>query len=188
VSSTPVPPPVHQTYGVAGAPPIPDPTTLTTAALEREIFHLRELLEANIAQVSKHLDTADAQLLALLTSQIVDLRRLVEESDLRYQQRYDAQTKALDAARVAADLAVQAALVAAEKAVSKAEVAAEKRFDVVSEKVDDVKNSTSAQIAAIQSQLATMAGRGAGAGALWGYIAAGIFLVIAVVTFVNNQP
>jgi len=58
---------------------------------------------------------------------------LLAEMDLRYQQRFDAQTRALDAALLAAEKAVQTALTAAEKAVTKAEVAAEKRFDAVNE-------------------------------------------------------
>jgi len=62
---------------------------------------------------------------------LVDHRFL--DSDLRYQQRYDAQQKALEAALLAAEKAVQAALVAAEKAVTKAELAAEKRFEAVNE-------------------------------------------------------
>jgi hypothetical protein len=55
------------------------------------------------------------------------------DADLRYQQRFDAQTNALDAALAAAKEAVQTALVAAEKATTKAEVAADKRFEGVNE-------------------------------------------------------
>jgi multidrug efflux pump subunit AcrA (membrane-fusion protein) len=58
---------------------------------------------------------------------------LTAEQDLRHQQRYDAQIKALDAALLAAEKAVDAALKAAEKAVTKAEIAAEKRFESVNE-------------------------------------------------------
>ena len=50
-------------------PPTIDPTTLTTEALMREISHVRELYDTRLA-----------------------------EMDLRYQQRFDAQSKALDAA------------------------------------------------------------------------------------------
>lgn len=57
----------------------------------------------------------------------------LEEMDLRYQQRYDAQQKALEAALLAAEKAVGTALTAAEKAVTKAESAAEKRFEAVNE-------------------------------------------------------
>jgi hypothetical protein len=59
--------------------------------------------------------------------------RLLAEKDLRDQQRYDAQAKAIEAAMAAADKAVQAALQSAEKAVAKAEMAAERRFESVNE-------------------------------------------------------
>jgi Fe2+ transport system protein B len=59
--------------------------------------------------------------------------RLLGEMDLRYQQRYDAQIKALDAALLAAEKAVQTALLAAKEAVNKAEGAAERRFEAVNE-------------------------------------------------------
>lgn len=58
--------------------------------------------------------------------QIEDLRGMLQE-------RYDTQTKAVDAAFKAAEGAVQAALASAEKAVTKAEVAAEKRFEATNE-------------------------------------------------------
>jgi hypothetical protein len=78
----------------------------------------------------------------------LDLReyveRLLTEMDRRYQERFEAQTKALDAAFLAQQVAMQAALAAAEKAVStamqaaekavnKAETAAERRFESVNE-------------------------------------------------------
>jgi len=69
---------------------------------------------------------------------------LIVQMDRRYQERFEAQTKALDAAflaqqtamqaaLLAAEKAVQTALSAAEKAVTKAEIANEKRFDSVNE-------------------------------------------------------
>ena len=48
-------------------------------------------------------------------------------------ERHATQSKALDAAFVAAEKAVQVALESAEKAVSKAELAADKRFESVNE-------------------------------------------------------
>lgn len=59
--------------------------------------------------------------------------RLLAEMDLRYQQRFDAQSKALDAALLAAQVAVNTALQSAKEAVAKAEVAAERRFESVNE-------------------------------------------------------
>jgi hypothetical protein len=63
-------------------------------------------------------------------------RRYVElrtADDLRYQQRFDAQEKAVRDALAAAKEAVTAALTAADRAVIKAEDAATKRFDAVNE-------------------------------------------------------
>lgn len=108
-------PPLQVRNVQEGNIPIPDPSILTTEALKREIYHLRELLEQKM-----------------------------EETNTRYQQRFEAQTKALDAAFLAQQTAVQAALSAAEKgvqtamvssekAVTKAENAAEKRFDAIAE-------------------------------------------------------
>jgi len=61
------------------------------------------------------------------------LSRELTSADLRYQQRYDAQNKALDAALLAAEKAVNTALAAAKEAVTKAEMAAERRFEAVNE-------------------------------------------------------
>jgi hypothetical protein len=58
---------------------------------------------------------------------------LLAQMDLRYQQRFDAQGQALEAALLSAKEAVQTALTAAEKAVVKAETATEKRFESVNE-------------------------------------------------------
>jgi hypothetical protein len=61
------------------------------------------------------------------------LRVLIESNDLRYAQRFQAQSEALTAAFAAQQNAVSAALLAADRAVAKAETASEKRFDAVNE-------------------------------------------------------
>lgn len=67
-----------------GAPPIPDPTRLTTAALQREIGHLRELAEE-----------ADRQLEARMRLHVEAIYRQMMEADLRYQQRFETQKEAV---------------------------------------------------------------------------------------------
>ncbi len=135
---------------------------------------------------------ATAEVVPVLTH----VRALLAEMDLRYQQRYDASSKALDAALLAAEKAVQTALTAAEKAVTKAETAAEKRFDAVNEFRAAYQDIISNQMprAEAEQRLATMAkeldelkayrNRGAGAMALWGYLVAGLGVALAVVAFV----
>jgi len=74
------------------------------------------------------------------------------EYDLRYQQRFDAQQKALDAALLAAEKAVQTALTAAEKAVAKAELAAEKRFEGLNELRAVVQDVLSLQMPRLEAE------------------------------------
>lgn len=63
------------------------------------------------------------------------IEALLEQKDIRDQQRFDAQGQALTAALLAQQTAVTAAMAAAEKAVTKAEVATERRFECVASDV-----------------------------------------------------
>jgi hypothetical protein len=89
--------------------------------------------------------------------EVVVLRELIDERDLRYQQRYDASQKALDAALLSADRAVQAALQAAKEAVTKAELSADKRFELLNELRTGV--ATSAQIDAVEKVINVLTSR-----------------------------
>lgn len=93
-----------------------------------------------------------------------EIRERFKESDLRYQQRFDAQEKALEAALIAADKAVTAALTAAkqlvdvalaaaDKAVNKAEVASEKRFENVNEFRQSLSDQTSTFIPRVEADV-----------------------------------
>jgi hypothetical protein len=85
----------------------------------------------------------DAMRVAVLAARTSELATQAA-TDLRYQQRFEAQSDALAAAFlsqqtamqtafVVAEKAVQAALAAADRAVSKAELAADKRFEALNE-------------------------------------------------------
>ncbi len=154
-----------------------DPSALTREMLHHEIQHLQDLFETSIRHSSELSEASINHLKDSIAQSLV-------EKDLRDGQRFDAQSKALDAARVSADLAVQAALVAAEKAVSKAEIAAEKRFDTVSEKVDDAKTFTNDAISGINSQIAAITGKSIGSAATVAYLIAGVSVLITIALFV----
>ncbi|HMH09832.1 MAG TPA: hypothetical protein VK553_03935 [Candidatus Nitrosopolaris rasttigaisensis] len=72
------------------------------------INSLKEHFDSKINQLTLHFDTIN------------------KETDLRYQQRYDASLQALIAASLAAEKAVNAALAAAKEAVNAASISAEK--------------------------------------------------------------
>jgi hypothetical protein len=112
---------------------------------------------------------------------------MAQERDLRYQQRFDAQNTALDAARVAAKEGVTTALIAAEKAVDKANIANEKRFEGVNEfrqtLADQARDlmpraECEQRLTQLSTQIAALTGSSrAGATALFGWIVGAVGLV-----------
>jgi len=120
--------------------PVPDPTTLTTAALYREIAQLREFLLARFDGEGK----LTAEKFARLSEHAVDVERqriehkadaqeaigaALTASERAVQEAFEAREKALAAALDSKDKAVAAAFEASEKAIAKAEVSIEKRAD-----------------------------------------------------------
>jgi hypothetical protein len=113
---------------------------------------------------------------------------LVHEKDLRDQQRYDAQQKALEAALLAQEKAVATAMAAAEKAVVKAELAVDKRIEGLNElrgivsdistlqmpriEADQRFGALSSKVDELKVTVTTSAGRSSGIQAGWGYLVA----------------
>lgn len=117
------------------------------------------------------------------------LRELIDERDRRYEQRYEASQKALDAALLSADRAVQAALLAAKEAVTKAELSADKRFELLNELRTGV--ATTEQIEALEKVVTELGNRvtraeGSGAGkvAMYGWLIAAIGALATIITVV----
>jgi len=102
-----------------------------------ESVTLRDYVEARMNGIELQSKERRDAVAAMMVSQFVDLRLMLDE-------RYATQVKAVDAAFLAqqtamstalaaADRAVGTAMTAAEKATAKAEIAADKRFDAVNE-------------------------------------------------------
>jgi len=107
----------------------------------------------------------------------------LRDLELRQQQRFEAQTKAIDAALAAADRAVQNAMTASEEAIIKAEVAIERRFEGVNEFRQTLSDQAhefmtraegmtiidrnTKDIQEVKDRLNTMQGRGSGLDAGW---------------------
>jgi hypothetical protein len=115
--------------------PIPENTErdLTVNSLYMLVLEMRmqskEALAARVMQNDQQFITLQLQ----IDHNNAATRDIEQQMDLRYQQRFDAQGEAVNAALTAAEKAVNAALIAADRAVAKAEVAAEKRFEAVNE-------------------------------------------------------
>jgi hypothetical protein len=90
-----------------GSRPVPDPTLLTTEGIQREVTHLRELLEAKLSRIE---DLCDRDF-----SSVHDKLRIAEEQ--RKEQKVDTKE------------AILAALEAQEKAAQKSENAISKQLE-----------------------------------------------------------
>lgn len=141
-----------------------------------------------MSELGLHLDGKIDQLRAEIVA-------LVAANDVRYQQRFDAQGKALDAAFGAAKEAVNAALAASDKAAVKTELSADKRFadlgDLIREQFKGMGQSTEAlslRITSVENRLNLSVGEGEGvrhtkddSKAMW---AIGISIAVAVMTLI----
>lgn len=182
-------------------PPHQDPAVREDPAQVSMMEHITTL----VATLDRRFDMLHQDLKDSINQRFTD-------ADLRYQQRFDAQTKALDAALAAQKEAVQTALAAAEKATTKAEVASDKRFDSVNEfrqtltdqaltfmpraeaearlgslaeKVDDLKSVVHAGLSDLNTKLAAASGRGSGLQAGWAYLLGGVGLLVTIINLLS---
>ena len=125
------------------------------------------------------------------------VRALLAEKDLRDQQRYDAQTKAVETAMAAQQTAMRAALDAADKfnamilsaqkeAVTKAEIAADKRFDLLNElrmgvATHEQMEALEKVVTVMRDEVTGMRQRSAGVSASWAMMMGLGGLIITVV-------
>ena len=137
--------------------PIPDPTVLTTAALEREIRSLRELLEARLTSLNERVTA-----LVVARSE-VDHERFASV-DLRFKERDIRFDKSAKDHQIAIDLALSSSVRQIEQMTS-ALTALTKSFD---ERVNDMKD-----------RLISMEAGKDGVGKALGWIIAAAGLVIA---------
>jgi hypothetical protein len=100
---------------------------------------------------------------------VAHLREIIQDNDLRYEQRFQAQESANALALAAQKEALGAALSAQKEAGAKAEVSAEQRFV-----------SLSNQLTQLQQRVDQSYGKDAGGSSMWGYMVGGVGLLLAV--------
>lgn len=110
----------------------PDGPTLETYVETRFNLLMESVKEQMLERDTAFLAFAESQK-AMAKALKIASEAAVAATDLRYQQRFEAQSDALAAAFAAAKEAVQAAMAAADRAISKAELASDKRFEALNE-------------------------------------------------------
>lgn len=151
------------------------------------LFIPRDVLKADVSSVPS---TSDLTIEQLYT--------LINERDRQYQQRFEGQEKAVNAALIAAKEAVNAALAAAKEAVNKAETANEKRLDNQNEFRGQLKDQAATLLPRAEADIRFRAIEGEmnrisdavlsgtkqleGAQWLWGLLGALVGGIIAIIT------
>jgi hypothetical protein len=183
------------------APPIPDPTILTTEQLEKGLKSLRELIEArlhcteessdrlqhDVEGIVPKIDLRVGQLEALHDEKFRSIAVQFAERDTRTEQISKDSKVAVDAALQAAKEAVGEQNKSSALAIVKSEAATTKQIDQISvlidtknkasdEKIDDLKD----QFRVMEARMGSMSGHARGANDVMGWIFAGIMALTAI--------
>jgi hypothetical protein len=195
--------------------PIPDPSVLTTEALDREVGHLRELLGGKIAELARDFELfkgshGDHHAAAVdkaidhrreltdeqfrgVAAQLAAIQRQFDERDERTRLAFEAAEKAVAAALTERENAVRAALEAAEKAGAKSEAATSKQIEGLQAQFSTSIQAQEGQIVDIKERLAAAQGTRVEQvetrdrfGANWGMAIGALGLLAAVIAIVIN--
>jgi hypothetical protein len=181
--------------------PYPDPTTLTTQQLLREVSTSRELVESMITGGHRNIETrfmgmdkaielvksSTEMFPKQIESGIERLQQLHEEKFLSIANQFNLRDVAVAAALKAAQEAVFAQQVANDRANTKMETAFEKRIEALADLLVQVRDGLTDKIEDSKSRLTTMESRKEGEGGarkgmgdIFGYLLGGVGLLIAL--------
>jgi hypothetical protein len=192
-----------------GSTPVPDPTLLTTQALEKSISSLKELTEAWIKNLKETLDRLQREQdshLEVVVAETKHLRELIGAEvgkltcvtnekfarvDMQFAEMDKRNERQFVALAEAAALALQAQKdlfnshnQATAMAVSKSEAGMADRISQLQALFDSDSKAKSEKIDDIRTRLNTGESRSKGASDLWGYIIGGVGLLVAIISIV----
>ena len=168
---------------------------------------LRDYIETRFSLLSSEINTKLGNQQHSLDNFIESMKDALAATDLRYQQRFEAQSDALSAAFLSQQLAmktaleaakeaVQAALAAADRAVNKTELSADKRFESLGELINqrfntmtDKLDATTARMNTLETRLNLTTGESTGGlrahadyKSMWSLVVSTVAVLIVIVT------
>jgi hypothetical protein len=165
--------------------PIPDPSVLTTEALDREVGHLRELLGGKVDDLSKDFDrfklSHGDHHAAAVDKAIEHLSDLCDVKFAGVQQQFTDRDLRLAQGTAAADEAIKAALASAEKSVAKSEATFTKEIDSIKELIATTAKAQDQQIRDIKDEQTGSRGKAGGINATWALMMTLAPILISVV-------
>jgi hypothetical protein len=140
--------------------PVPDPSLLTSVALDREIGRLKELVQAQIARIEDRLDDyqeshakAHAHRIKEVESEVRHLTELMAERFAGIAaQMVERDARVADAAQAGKD-AITAALTAQKEMADKAEAAFTKQIDSIQSQIGVLDQARQEQIRSIEKRV-----------------------------------
>lgn len=150
--------------------PIPDPTALTTALVDRALKSERELVNAKLDGLKD-----------LHEQKFAAVQLQFSERDTRSEQTARDSKLTVDTAFDAAKEAVAEQNKSSAEAIKKSEAATEKQIDRILDLINTNERNATEKITDLKERLAIDAGRGQGQGAVWGFIVGGVGVVAAVI-------
>ena len=166
--------------------PIPDPSIMTTAALEREVGHLRELIGGKVDDLEKELNRFKESH-ANRHADAVDkaIEHLEEVCGVKFeaiQMQFRERDARVEQASSALQTAVEAALLSAKEAVEKSERGFEKELDAIKLLITNQGKAQDQQIRDLKDRQSGAEGKGVGLNQAWlvGVAALGILISIAI--------
>ena len=171
--------------------PDPDPTTLTTQQLQREILALRELTDTRFSAMDKAIlliqENADRsptinEVYVKHEQMFDNIKTQFTERDTRTEQTSRDSKVAVDAALQAAKEAVGAQNESNSLAIAKSETATTKQIDAMGALITATAKASDEKIDDLKTRLSSIEGRSTGHGEVWGYIVGGVGVLIAAIS------
>ncbi len=178
--------------------PIPDPTILTTQQLHRELFGLREIVEARLNAMDRASEIVDKQITRVPSDAVAQMEHLKElheekfksiqvqftERDTRTEQTSRDSKVAVDAALQAAKEAVGEQNKSSALAIAKSETATTKQIDQQGLLIQTATAGLNDKIDDIKDRLTLIEGKSTGTQEFVTDHRAGVGLVVSVVSAV----
>lgn len=185
-SSSTGPPSTRPAYGedqsIPGLVPRPDPSTLTTQQLLREILALRQILETRLDAIEKQLSGTQKIVERLPTeteSRVGQLQALHGEKFRSIENQFASSKLALDSALQASEKSVADKNSLSALAIAKAETQATKQTDQLQSAIVTAERTANDKIIALKERLDRIEGQATGISGSW-LALVGVFGIISI--------
>lgn len=183
-----------------GSRPVPDPTVLTSQALQREVAGLKELFETRLDAMDKAITLLQSRAdqspsIDVVSESVISLRKLfiekfrrvdtqISERDTRTEQTATESSKAIAAALQAAKEAVSEQNKSNAASMEKTEMALTKQLDQQQVLMRQTTEALESQVDDLKERINLAEGRTRGIGDGWGYIVGAVGAMIALAALI----